>query len=170
MDIILTPEQAVFTLHSELGKHAFESGVTRKVLTATPEAKRDYKPDSNSRSAIEIAYHIAASEEWFLRSMLKSSFDWGGEALPEGATFASIADHYDKTIPGLVAEVKALSTDKLTAPLSFFGMFNNSAVTYLRFMNDHSIHHRGQLSAYVRAAGGKVPSIYGGSYDEPMMG
>ena len=49
-------------------------------------------------------------------------------------------------------------------------MFNNSAVTYLPFMLNHSIHHRGQLSAYLRPMGGKVPNIYGGSYDEPMQG
>jgi uncharacterized damage-inducible protein DinB len=49
-----------------------------------------------------------------------------------------------------------------------FGMFNLPAVMYLQFMLNHSIHHRGQLSAYLRPMGAKVPSIYGGSFDEPM--
>jgi uncharacterized damage-inducible protein DinB len=43
------------------------------------------------------------------------------------------------------------------------------AVTYLGFMNSHSIHHRGQLSVYLRPMGAKVPSIYGGSADEPFQ-
>jgi uncharacterized damage-inducible protein DinB len=41
-------------------------------------------------------------------------------------------------------------------------------VTYLGFANNHSIHHRGQLAAYLRAMGSKVPAIYGGSADEPF--
>jgi uncharacterized damage-inducible protein DinB len=47
-------------------------------------------------------------------------------------------------------------------------MFNLPAVMYLQFMLNHSIHHRGQLSSYLRPMGAKVPSIYGGSFDEPM--
>jgi uncharacterized damage-inducible protein DinB len=42
-------------------------------------------------------------------------------------------------------------------------------VAYLGFLNNHMIHHRGQLSTYLRPMGAKVPSIYGGSYDEPFM-
>jgi uncharacterized damage-inducible protein DinB len=68
----------------------------------------------------------------------------------------------------LIEAVRALPVEKLTAPISFFGMFNHSAIFYLGFMLNHSIHHRGQLAAYLRAAGGKVPNIYGGSFDEPM--
>ena len=40
--------------------------------------------------------------------------------------------------------------------------------TYLGFANNHSVHHRGQLAAYLRAMGSKVPAIYGDSADEPM--
>jgi uncharacterized damage-inducible protein DinB len=47
-------------------------------------------------------------------------------------------------------------------------MFQLPAAAYLNFANVHCIHHRGQLSAYLRPMGGKVPSIYGGSADEPM--
>jgi uncharacterized damage-inducible protein DinB len=44
-------------------------------------------------------------------------------------------------------------------------MFQLPAVTYLNFLLHHSIHHRGQLSMYLRPMGAKVPSIYGESYD-----
>jgi uncharacterized damage-inducible protein DinB len=44
-------------------------------------------------------------------------------------------------------------------------MFQLPAVMYLNFVINHSIHHRGQLSVYLRPAGGKVPAIYGESYD-----
>ena len=48
-------------------------------------------------------------------------------------------------------------------------MINAPAVTFLNFMNVHAIHHRGQLSAYLRPMGAKVPKIYGGSADEPFQ-
>jgi uncharacterized damage-inducible protein DinB len=52
--------------------------------------------------------------------------------------------------------------------VDFMGAFNFPAVVYLSFLNNHSIHHRGELATYLRPIGSKVPSIYGGSYDEPM--
>ena len=93
MDIVLTPEQATFLLHYSLGQHAFESGTTKRTIAAIPEAKRDWKPEEHSRTAIEIAYHLAGSEEGFLKSVLSGSFDWAGEKVPEGTTIASIVDH-----------------------------------------------------------------------------
>ena len=53
-------------------------------------------------------------------------------------------------------------------PVGFFGVFNLPAVFYLGFLNNHSIHHRGELATYLRPMGSKVPSIYGGSFDEPF--
>jgi uncharacterized damage-inducible protein DinB len=47
-------------------------------------------------------------------------------------------------------------------------LYNFPAVAYLSIMSRHSIHHRGQLAAYLRPMGGKVPNIYGGSADEPF--
>jgi uncharacterized damage-inducible protein DinB len=57
----------------------------------------------------------------------------------------------------------------LLTPVEFFGVFNLPAAFYLGFLNNHSIHHRGELATYLRPMGSKVPSIYGGSYDEPFQ-
>jgi uncharacterized damage-inducible protein DinB len=168
MDITLTPEHAAFFLQYGLGELGFESGVTKKVVAAIPESNKGYKPDASSRSCLELAHHIILSEEFFLKAMLAGKFDWVEEPLPPGTTISSLVARYEKSIPELSSKVAALPSDKLTAPLSFFGMFNHSAVYYFSFMLHHSIHHRGQLAACLRAAGGKVPSIYGGSFDEPM--
>jgi uncharacterized damage-inducible protein DinB len=54
--------------------------------------------------------------------------------------------------------------------VDFFGMMKMPNATYLGFANNHSIHHRGQLAAYLRAMGSKVPAIYGASADEPRPG
>jgi uncharacterized damage-inducible protein DinB len=49
--------------------------------------------------------------------------------------------------------------------LSFFGMFEWPRLRFIGFANNHSVHHRGQLAAYLRAMGSKVPDIYGPSAD-----
>ncbi len=62
-------------------------------------------------------------------------------------------------------KLKALTPEQLTNMVDFRGLFQLPAVMYLEFASNHSIHHRGQLSAYLRAMGSKVPAIYGDSYD-----
>ena len=57
--------------------------------------------------------------------------------------------------------VRALSAAQLLTPIEFFGVFNLPAAFYLGFLNNHSIHHRGELATYLRPMGSKVPSIYG---------
>jgi len=68
-----------------------------------------------------------------------------------------------------IDRVRALSAEKLVTPIDFFGVFNLPGAFYLGFLNNHCIHHRGQLATYLRPMGAKCPSIYGGSYDEPWM-
>ena len=59
--------------------------------------------------------------------------------------------------------------EQVATPVEFFGVFNLPAAMYLGFLSNHSIHHRGELTTYLRPMGSKVPSIYGGSYDEPFV-
>jgi uncharacterized damage-inducible protein DinB len=62
-----------------------------------------------------------------------------------------------------------MSPGAMTKEVDFFGMFKSPAVGLLGLANNHGIHHRGQLAAYLRALGSKVPAIYGGSADEPFQ-
>jgi len=64
--------------------------------------------------------------------------------------------------------VQTMSAEQLLTPVGFFGVFNLPSAFYLGFLNNHCIHHRGELATYLRPMGSKVPSIYGGSYDEPF--
>jgi uncharacterized damage-inducible protein DinB len=54
--------------------------------------------------------------------------------------------------------------------VDFFGVVKMPAAALLSVAMNHGVHHRGQLAAYLRPMGSKVPSIYGGSADEPMTG
>jgi uncharacterized damage-inducible protein DinB len=58
--------------------------------------------------------------------------------------------------------------DELLRPVQFF-RGTRPAVYWLTVMNNHSVHHRGQLAAYLRAAGSKVPALFGRSADEDLV-
>jgi uncharacterized damage-inducible protein DinB len=145
-----------------------EAECTRKVIAAVPDANSDYRPDPNARTAKELAWHLANSDIQFLDGIadLKFSTD-----VPEHKpqTSAEVAEWYDEQIKRGAARVAAMTTEELLTPVNFFGVFNFPAVLYLSFLNNHSIHHRGELATYLRPMGSKVPSIYGGSYDEPFV-
>ncbi|NDQ56771.1 MAG: DinB family protein [Acidipila sp.] len=163
----MTNEQATFTAHMLVDGLEREHATTRKVLAAVPEGKKDHRPDPNARSAFELAGHIASSDVWFLNGIAKGEFN--PEPDKKFASVAEIVAYYDKEYPAALARVKALPAEKLAKPIPFFGVFNLPAAAYLGFVSNHCIHHRGQLSSYLRPMGGKCPNIYGGSFDEPMQ-
>lgn len=146
-----------------------EFPATCAVIGAVNNDNRDYKPDPKSRTAWQIATHMATADIWFIDSILKGSFEWNAEgAAKTEAGFKNVEDiveFYKKTFPEKLQALRAMPGDKLTSTISFFGMMNWPAVQFINFANNHSIHHRGQLAAYLRAMGSKVPNIYGPSAD-----
>jgi uncharacterized damage-inducible protein DinB len=169
----MTPEQATFLVDYLARLWEGEFPATAKVLAAVPDDQRNYKPDARSRTAWELATHLATADIWFMDSILNGSFTWDPEAAAKAESqFKNVADvvaYYNREYPARLNQIRALPADKLTRTVDFFGMFQQPGVTYLGFANNHSIHHRGQLAAYLRAMGSKVPAIYGGSADEPMV-
>jgi len=118
-------------------------------------------------SAQDLTAHIATVDQWFLESVVEGSFtrpDNSGGEMPKPSQAAAA---YKQNIPGLIDKVAGLSGEHLAKDVQFF-TFNMPAVFYLDFCIRHGIHHRGQLSAYLRPMGAKVPAIYGGSADEPF--
>jgi uncharacterized damage-inducible protein DinB len=146
-----------------------EFPATCQVLAAVKDDNRSYKPDAKSRTAWELATHLAMADIWFMDSIVNGAFEWNQDAVTKAESeFKSVDDivaFYTKTFPEKVKALRALPGDKLTPAISFFGNFNWPAVQYIGFANNHSMHHRGQLAAYLRAMGSKVPNIYGPSAD-----
>lgn len=150
-----------------------ELPATTKVLRNVPDQRRDYKPDEKSRTAWELATHLALGDVWFIQSIIDGHFNFDPEfEKKQAGRFQSskeLADFYEREVPAKLKELRAVPSDRLTTVVDFFGMMQQPNVTYLGFANNHSIHHRGQLSSYLRACGSKVPAIYGTSADEPMQ-
>jgi uncharacterized damage-inducible protein DinB len=146
-----------------------EYQTTRRVLQSLPEDKAEFTPNPIAMTARKLMWHIASSEAWFGQGIVAGSFDQPEPAMPEGITCAGIVEWYDKTLPPVIEKIKTLPPEALGKELNFFNVFNMPAVYYMGFWNSHSIHHRGQFSTYLRCVGARVPSIYGGSADEPFQ-
>jgi uncharacterized damage-inducible protein DinB len=147
-----------------------ESPTTQRVILAVPEDKKQYKPHPDSRTAWQLAVHLAVSQVWFLNSIADRKFDWTGEEKEPAPTIAGVAQWREQEIAKALKRVRAMTAEQLLTPVDFFGMMKAPVVFYLQFDQDHSVHHRGQLSTYLRPMGAKVPDIYGGSFDEPFTG
>lgn len=151
-----------------------EFPATVRVLSAVRDELRDYRPDGKSRSAWELATHIATADLWFIESIEHGVFQFDAEAAKQAeAEFRQVKDivaFYETRIPAGIRRLRELSSEQLAEQLDFFGMMKMSRAAWIGFANNHSVHHRGQLSAYLRALGSKVPDIYGPSGDaEPVQ-
>jgi uncharacterized damage-inducible protein DinB len=144
-----------------------EAEITKKVIAAVPDAESSYRPDPKARTAKELAWHIANSDIQFLDGIADLNFNM---ETPENKpqTSAEVVAWYDENMKRGAARVTAMTPEQLLTPVNFYNVFNLPAVLYLGFLNNHTIHHRGELATYLRPMGSKVPSIYGGSYDEPF--
>jgi uncharacterized damage-inducible protein DinB len=165
----MTPEQATFLLNVYLPTIQFESETNKKIIQAVPAAKSSYRPHAKNWTALELAWHIASSDVWFLQAVANGKFSMEDHSLPATVKApAEVLAWYNTNLPAGLEKVKKLSGAQLAKEISLGGVFNLPAVSYLDFLIRHTVHHRGQLSVYLRPMGAKVPSIYGGSADEPM--
>lgn len=161
----MTEETAKVLAEFLLQEMEQEFATTRNVLAAVPGEHTSYKPSEKCMTGLELASHIAASDEFFLRGVINGAFEW---KQPDFKTPAEALTFYESKVPDLVSQVRAMPVQKLMTSISL-GPWNQPAVTYLGLSLKHTVHHRGQLSAYLRPMGGKVPSIYGPSADtEPQ--
>jgi len=146
---------------------AREAEITKKVIAAVPDAASSYKPDPNARTAKDLAWHIVNTDVQFVTAIANLNFKMENpEHKPQ--TSAEVVAWYEQNLNAGLARVAGMTAEQLMTPVAFAGVFNLPAVLYLGFVNNHMIHHRGELATYLRPMGSKVPAIYGGSFDEPM--
>ena len=163
----LTPDLAEFWLNDVLlGTLKNEHRTTKKVLEAVPADKSEYRPDFISKSAMELVRHIAAAEIRFLETTIHAEFPSTGGLPDTIKTPAEVAVWYSENFARNFDKLTQLKGDHLMKITDFRGLFKLPAVAFLQVGMNHSIHHRGQLSSYLRCMGAKVPSIYGNGFDD----
>jgi len=162
----MTSEQASFLRDFLLNRVEEAHIVTLRVLRSIPDYQCDYRPNPNSRSARELAWHIVSTELQLLSGIASGSFskdDDETEGPPE--SMSELAEYYENRFSKGLESIRKLNVKKLTNYLSFYGVFRYPAVVYLTFLHDHTVHHRGQLSSYAREMGSKISMLRGRNGD-----
>lgn len=140
-----------------------ESKTTRKVLGRIPEGS-DYRPDKKSRTAHEIAWQIVCEEKMIIDALESGKVEWSPPPLP--ATVKEVVDAYDELSADMPGRWAALPAERWSGTLDFFGKQRPASPMAWSFLFD-IVHHRGQITTYLRPMGSTVPQIYGPSGDEP---
>lgn len=163
----ITPDQALVVLNAvALPSLQAEHPMTERVIAAIPPDKSDYRPDEIVRTAIDLAWHIVTAESRFVEAVISGAFDLTPRDRPASVrTGTDVNAWYAPRFAENVSRLKEVSGEQLTRTIDFRGIFNFPAIVYANLAVSHTIHHRGQLSMYLRPMGAKVPSIYGESYD-----
>jgi uncharacterized damage-inducible protein DinB len=162
----LQPEQGMLLLQIWLPGLKNEHRTTRSVIEAIPMNAPDYRPDAKAKSALELAWHIASAQNFFLSAIADGAFNMTSSPRPESVrTSADIAGWFGESFANNYERLAGMSGEALVKIVDFRGLFQFPAVMFLQFEMNHEIHHRGQLSTYLRPMGAKVPAIYGESYD-----
>ena len=152
-----------------------EMTMTRKVLERVPDDKRDWKPHPKSFALGALATHVANLPTWGSETLNKSEVDVGGMApLTAFPSTSETLAAFDRN----VAATRAALTGKTDAELAGMwslrrngkAIFSMPKAAVLRsFVLSHLIHHRAQLTVYLRLLDVPVPAIYGPSADEPAF-
>jgi len=166
-DAMPTPKQMF--LDSFIQEHA----TTMKVLRAFPPAKGDFKPHERSSPALKLAWTFVI-EQALITAAVTNTMKLGAGVPKAPADFGVIVDQFEKDFHVLADLIKKTPDNQFNTGMTKFysgpGTIADFPVAaFCWFILHDQIHHRGQLSVYVRMAGGKVPSIYGPSADEPWM-
>jgi uncharacterized damage-inducible protein DinB len=163
----MTPDQAHALISFLIEDYDRESKTTRRVLAAVPAGQENYAPDSRSMHALKLAWHIASADVMFLSGIASGAFKTGDSGIPDSVKAPSdVVAWYDENISKAVENVRKMTPEACTAVIPFGDTWKLPAPMWMQLCVKHSIHHRGQLSTYLRPMGAKVPSIYGPSGDE----
>lgn len=140
-----------------------ESKTTRKVLGRIPDGS-DYRPDARSRTAQEIAWQIVCEEKMLIDALENGKAEWAPSPAP--ASMKEVHQLYETQSDDIVQRLNKLPTARWDGTLEFFGNKRPASPMAWSFLFD-IVHHRGQLTTYLRPMGSTVPQIYGPSADEP---
>jgi uncharacterized damage-inducible protein DinB len=151
-----------------------ESNTTRRVLERVPDDRLGWKPHAKSMSVGELALHVATSPafiaEWAVKDAVEMS--GAGDPTPQPKSTAEVLAAHDEGVKKTTAALEQIGDEgmhkdwKLTTKDGTTVMGMPKIALVRAIVLNHTYHHRGQLSVYLRMLDVPVPSIYGPSADE----
>ena len=161
------PQEAKAVADFLIAEYENEIQATLRVIEAVPTNRLDYRPDAKAKTGLGLVRHITLEDEWILNCIANGVFTTPPDD-SDACEIMSPADavaRYKQKVPAALNRVRALSGEQLVNVIDLMGMIQLPAVNLVSLAVKHSVHHRGQLSTYLRPMGGKVPGIYGPSAD-----
>ena len=139
-----------------------------KVIRAVPDGHHSYRPHERSSAAGALAWQLAQEQRGLVELLERGEFNWTDSAPP--ATTAEIVAAWETATSALREKLALLTEEKADCPGNFLmggvSVWTEPVGMMLWGFLFDMVHHRGQLSAYLRPMGAKVPSIYGPSADD----
>jgi len=147
-----------------------EHATTRRVIHSLPESKGEFRPYAGAKPARELAF-IFSLGQGGIAAALNGDWQWPPQMPGAPATYGEVLAAFDATSAAVRDALERAPESRLRERVPFFTgprqMADVPVLDLMWFMLMDSVHHRGQFSTYLRAAGERVPSIYGPSADEP---
>jgi uncharacterized damage-inducible protein DinB len=156
-----------------------EMASTRRALERIPEDKLEWRPHEKSLTLGELASHLANMPAWTAPTMKQDSLDVApvdGPAMtnPQAKSIAELLETFDKNVTAARAAIAEATDGQFQQPWTLL-QAGKELLTLPRlavvrsFILNHNVHHRGQLTVYLRLNNVPVPAIYGSSADEAGM-
>lgn len=167
--------------HCEIMAQEFELDIakTRATLERVPESAWNWRPHDKSFAMGELATHVANLVSWTGPTLQQESFDVappGEEPVrtPVCSNREELLALFERTSSEALAALRAATDDELSKPWSLLMgghvLFTMPKMTVMRhFVLNHLVHHRGQLTVYLRLNDVPLPALYGPSADEQGM-
>ena len=151
-----------------------EMASTRRLLERLPVDRLEWRPHAKSRSLGELATHVTETTRWGMR-LEKESFQVGSEKAPALTRSAEFLDRFDANVAGSRAALaripdEAMGRDFVVLKPDGEVFFHGKRKRLVRqVLLSHLIHHRGQLTVYLRLCDVSLPSVYGPTADEAVV-
>ena len=147
-----------------------EAQATRKCLERVSESLFDWKPHEKSMTMGYLALLVAEIPKWITHMIEKSEIDFATFEHVKPKTTSELVSHFDENMKGVENALRQVSDQALTEPFYLKSqgqvVFTSPKIDNIGSSINHLVHHRGQLTVYLRLNNIPVPSIYGPSADD----
>lgn len=160
-------------IRSIIGELKFEAGSTKRILDSLPDEQFGWKPHEKSMTLGKLANHVVELTDWVAVVIDTAGFNLVTDHFKrsEATTKTELLQNFERSVAGAVKALEATSEEALQASWTLkrgdITIAEMPKKVALRQMTlNHIVHHRGQLSVYLRLLNVPVPGLYGPSADE----